>query len=335
MAPAGAPATEDARSLRKPRSGKEVTVPRKHLVVPVFAGLALLAGCGAAPGAPDLIDPAAAQQQEKPVSVNAADVAGLGSVLTDQGGKTLYVFANDSTNPPASKCVDQCAETWPPLLATGKVKASGLDASLVGTVTRPDGDKQVTVANQPVYMYAGDTSPGQANGQGIQNAWFAVTPLGTRTGTPAAPAAPAAPGATEPASVIATDIPGFGPALTDQDGRTLYLFTKDSKKPPKSRCNGDCAKKWPPLLTAPGKDINVQGVAWDLVGVVKRDDGTLQVTVGGWPVYLYAGDREPGDTNGHGVDGVWFAIEERGCKSEAPVQGSKGSSEEADGNTGY
>jgi predicted lipoprotein with Yx(FWY)xxD motif len=309
---------------------------RKHLVVPVFAALALLAGCGnAAPGAPSLIDPAAAgARQAQPVSVNAADVAGIGSVLTDQTGKTLYVFAQDTTNPPASKCLAQCAESWPPLLATGDLRGKGVDPALLGTVTRPDGTKQVTIAKRPVYTYAGDTGPGQATGQGIQNAWFAVTPLGTRTGAPTTPAAPANPGhSVVPASVIAKDIPGFGPALTNQDGMTLYLFTKDGKNPSKSTCGGSCAKKWPPLLTEKGKDIKVTGVDWDLVGMVARDDGSMQVTVGGWPAYLFTGDKLPGDVNGHGVDGVWFAVEKEGCKSSAPVRTN--SSGEADGNTGY
>lgn len=310
---------------------------RKHLVVPVFAGLALLSGCGAAPGAPQTIDPAAAAQQvqqpapAKPVSVNAAGVGGLGTVLTDQGGKTLYLFTKDSTNPPTATCVDDCAEMWPPLLATGQVLASGVDQSLVGTVERPDGTTQVTVAKWPVYMYAGDTKPGEANGQGLQNVWFAITPLGTKAGAPAEPPAEAA---KPPVSVIATDIPDFGSALTDQNGRTLYLFTKDKTKPPKSNCNGECAKKWPPLLTNPDADVEIKGVDPELVGTVKRSDGSEQITVGGWPVYLFAKDTEPGQTNGHGVDGVWFVIEERGCKSETPVEKSD-SSEEADDNTGY
>jgi predicted lipoprotein with Yx(FWY)xxD motif len=312
---------------------------RKHLVVPVFAALALLAGCGdAAPGAPSLIDPAAAgarQPQAQPVSVNAADVAGIGSVLTDQTGRTLYVYTQDGTDPPTSKCLAQCAESWPPLLATGDLRGKGVDAALLGTMTRPEGTKQVTIAKQPVYTYAGDTTLGQATGQGIQNAWFAVTPLGTRTGVPAAPAAPANPGGTVvPASVVAKDIPGFGPALTNQDGMTLYLFTKDGKNPSKSTCGGACAKKWPPLLTAGGKDINVKGVDWDLVGMVPRADGSMQVTVGGWPVYLFTGDKKPGEVNGHGVDGVWFAVEKEGCKSSAPVK-ERSSSGKADGDTGY
>lgn len=302
-------------------------MPRKHLVVPVFAGLALLTGCGAAQQQPTLIDPAAAavqqEQPAKPVSVNAAGVGGVGTVLTDQTGKTLYLFTKDSQDPPTSTCVDKCAETWPPLLATGEVLGNGVDPNLLGTVDRPDGLKQVTVNNWPVYMYAGDTKPGEAKGQGLQDAWYAVSPVGKQVGAKA-----------DPIAVVSTEIPNFGNALTNQDGQTLYLFTEDGTKPPKSTCDGECAKKWPPLLTVPGEDIEIKGVDPDLVGTVTRSDGTVQVTVGNWPVYLFIEDKEPGETKGHGVGGVWFVIEEEGCKSTAPVEKSD-SSEEADDSTGY
>ncbi len=311
-------------------------MPRKHLVVPVFAGLALLTGCGAAAGPPTPIQPAAQAQEVKAVSVNAAGVAGLGTVLTDQAGKTLYLFTADGTNPPESRCVNECAEMWPPMLATSAVQAQGLDPAILGTVDRPDGLSQVTISGSPVYTFSGDNGPGEANGQGLQDAWFAVTPDGKLVGgpeqpeqqpdVPEAPAAPEEPEqeANAPAEVglIAENIPGFGKALTDQNGRTLYLFTKDNTKPPKSKCAGECAEKWPPLLTT-SEDIELDGVDPKLVGAVKRADGTWQVTVGGWPVYTYVEDEEPGDTNGHGVGGVWFVIEEEGCKSTAPVPSEK------------
>jgi predicted lipoprotein with Yx(FWY)xxD motif len=307
-------------------------VPRKHLVVSVVAGLALLTGCGAAPGPPTTIEPAAAvrqQQPTQPASINAADVTGLGTVLTDQGGKTLYLFTKDTKDPSASTCVDQCAEMWPPLLTAGDPLVTGVNRGLVATVTRPDGGTQVTVGGWPVYMYTGDTSPGQANGQGLQGVWFAVTPEGTKAGAPAA----------KPVAVVAKEIPGFGSALTDQDGRTLYLFTKDSKNPPKSTCDGDCAATWPPLMVTPNTEPQVTGVDPALVGIVARSDGTQQVTVGGWPVYLYVKDTKPGQTNGHGVGGVWFVIEEKGCKSSAPVPSESSDSSdpsgEADDSTGY
>ena len=161
-------------------------MPRKGVVVPVLAGLALLTGCGARPGEPTLIEPAAGVQEQpaQPVSVNAADVAGLGQVLTDQGGKTLYLFTKDSTNPPRSTCVDDCAKMWPPLLAGGEVLASGVEPGRLGTVTRPDGSIQVTVGNWPVYMYAGDSGPGQATGHGVGNVWFVIEKEGCKSTAP-------------------------------------------------------------------------------------------------------------------------------------------------------
>ncbi|TDV54041.1 SCO0930 family lipoprotein [Actinophytocola oryzae] len=295
---------------------------RKRLVVPVFAGLALLTGCGAAPGPPTLIEPAAApagQAQQASVSLNTAGVAGLGTVLTDQDGRTLYLFTNDSKNPPTSTCVDACATKWPPLLGSD-VLSAGVDRDLLGTVTRPDGTTQVTVGGWPVYTYSGDTTRGEATGQGLQDAWYAVTPLGTKAGAPA-----------KPTAVVSTDIPGFGNALTDQDGRTLYLFTKDDKAPSQSRCDGQCAVDWPPLLTT--TEVAVRGVDPALVGTVLRPDGSKQVTVGGWPVYSFAKDEKPGQTNGHGFGGVWFVVEKEGCKSTAPVPSSPESPPSAD--TGY
>jgi predicted lipoprotein with Yx(FWY)xxD motif len=94
--------------------------------------------------------------------------------------------------------------------------------------------------------------------------------------------------------------------LTDSAGRTLYLYTRD--KGTKSECYGACANLWPPL-TATGP-VTISGkytVPRDL-GVTTRTDGTKQVTYGGHPLYYYAGDTAPGQTEGQGVGGVWFLI---------------------------
>ncbi len=107
----------------------------------------------------------------------------------------------------------------------------------------------------------------------------------------------------------------IGTYLTDGDGKTLYRFDNDSNKPPKSTCNGDCAKTWPALLIAsPGK-IFPTGVDPQLIGYVERADGTCQVTVNGWPVYYFSGDKAPGELNGQGVKGTWFAVSPTGAKT--------------------
>ncbi|MFD6567116.1 hypothetical protein [Micromonospora profundi] len=106
----------------------------------------------------------------------------------------------------------------------------------------------------------------------------------------------------------ATASDDIGTYVADGQGRTLYRFDKDTAKPSKSNCNGDCAKTWPPLLVKGGGQIYPSGINPKLVGYVERADGTCQVTIGGWPVYLFDKDAKPGDINGQGVGGTWFAI---------------------------
>ncbi|GAA0368303.1 hypothetical protein GCM10009541_08400 [Micromonospora gifhornensis] len=115
--------------------------------------------------------------------------------------------------------------------------------------------------------------------------------------------------------LTATASADIGTYVADGQGRTLYRFDKDTAKPSKSTCNGDCAKTWPPLLVAGPGRIYPSGIDPQLVGYVERADGTCQVTIGGWPVYLYAKDTAPGDRNGQGVGGTWFAISPTGDRS--------------------
>lgn len=286
---------------------------RTYLLVTVaFAALGTVAlgACGqstAGTAAPAGAAASAVRQQEPPatVSLNAAEVEGLGAVLTDQDGMTLYRFDEDSADPPTSVCDADCTTQWPPVLADGELVVAGLDRELVNTAPRVDGNRQVTITGWPLYRYAGDRRPGDALGHGVDGVWHAVTPEGGR-------AAPA------PARLTARDLPGFGPALTDRDGFTLYLFTEDSTAPSVSTCDGECARTWPPVLAGAGEP-ELSGVDPALVGEVAREDGTRQLTVGGWPVYRYAEDTAPAQTTGHGVDGTWFVIEPAGCKSSAPV----------------
>ncbi|MCX4669182.1 hypothetical protein OG453_21325 [Streptomyces sp. NBC_01381] len=109
------------------------------------------------------------------------------------------------------------------------------------------------------------------------------------------------------------------PVVVNGSGFTLYRFDKDTASPSKSTCNGACATTWPPVLVDPGSKIFVDGVRPSDVGVVKRDDGTRQVTVGGWPVYRFSKDLKPGDTNGQGVGGTWFGVQPGGQKSGVPA----------------
>lgn len=105
------------------------------------------------------------------------------------------------------------------------------------------------------------------------------------------------------------------PVVIDGAGFTLYRFDPDSANPSKATCNDACAVTWPPVVVDPHGKIFVDGVDKSAVGAVKRDDGSLQVTVGGWPVYRFSKDLKPGDTNGQGVGGTWFGVTPDGQKA--------------------
>jgi predicted lipoprotein with Yx(FWY)xxD motif len=104
----------------------------------------------------------------------------------------------------------------------------------------------------------------------------------------------------------------LGKLLVDADGRTVYLFQKDSGTT--SACDGACASAWPPV-TANGTPTVVGGATAALVGTITRSDGTSQVTYNGHPLYRYVGDQKAGDTNGQGLNafgGGWFAVSPAG-----------------------
>ena len=136
----------------------------------------------------------------------------------------------------------------------------------------------------------------------------------------AAPAAPPAPAAPAGPALTASPTAALGTVVVDGTGYTLYRFDKDKPKPSKSNCNGSCATQWPPVLVASAdeaKAVKLDGVDAGAVGTVKRADGKLQLTIGGWPVYRYSGDKAAGDTTGQGVGKVWFAVTPAGKKAVA------------------
>ncbi|TVL90439.1 hypothetical protein [Streptomyces sp. SAJ15] len=113
------------------------------------------------------------------------------------------------------------------------------------------------------------------------------------------------------------------PVVVNGGGFTLYRFDKDTANPSASNCNDECAVTWPPVVVAPDGRIFIDGVKKSDVGVVKRADGNLQVTIGGWPVYRFSKDLKPGDTNGQGVGGTWFGVTPHGGKAGAAGGGQR------------
>jgi predicted lipoprotein with Yx(FWY)xxD motif len=138
------------------------------------AGLCL-AACGAGQ---------ASVQNGPTDEVKAADVGGLGKILVDGEGYTLYVFAADKGSG-KSTCVSTCADEWPPVTlspgTTAPIAGPGIEPSLLGITSRGAGVEQVVYAGWPLYRWPADSSPGMASGQGVDDSnglWYVLSSSG-------------------------------------------------------------------------------------------------------------------------------------------------------------
>ena len=117
-------------------------------------------------------------------------------------------------------------------------------------------------------------------------------------------APPASAAASAPAAgavtVEAKPVGAAGTVLVaGSNGLTVYIFTKDTKDSGKSVCSGDCLVTWPALTVAAGETpTGGTGVAGTLGTITREDDGSLQVTYNGLPLYFFKNDKAPGDANG-------------------------------------
>jgi predicted lipoprotein with Yx(FWY)xxD motif len=107
--------------------------------------------------------------------LDAATGSGL-TFLTGEAGLTLYTFEPDS--PSTSACTGDCADAWPPLTigAEDTLEAGDGATGALTTLRRDDGTVQVAYDGAPLYYFAGDTSLGDTNGQGVGDAWFVAEP---------------------------------------------------------------------------------------------------------------------------------------------------------------
>jgi predicted lipoprotein with Yx(FWY)xxD motif len=203
-----------------------------------------------------------------------------GMILTGANGMTLYLFTRDE--PGVSNCTAGCLAAWPPLLVEGDIVAPEGLPGVLATIDRPEGGRQLTYNGWPLYFWVQDRQPGDTTGQGVNDVWFVVN--------------------VNPTVRVAAH-PDHGNILVGPNGMTLYRFARD--EPGVSNCTGGCLAAWPPLLVGftPLADEGVAGI-----GTITRDDGRLQVTHNGWPLYFWVQDQQPGDTTGHGVNDVWFVV---------------------------
>jgi predicted lipoprotein with Yx(FWY)xxD motif len=142
-------------------------VPGKAVAIAALACAAGVAACGSA-----------GSVSAPTYEVQARAIAGLGTIITDGKGFTLYMYRPDHQGP--SQCSGFCAQQWPPLLlphgVTRPAAGPGVQRTLLGTVRRADGQLQETYDRWPLYLWQGDTAPGQATGQGYDmGLWFTVS----------------------------------------------------------------------------------------------------------------------------------------------------------------
>ncbi len=205
--------------------------------------------------------------------------AELGNFLVGPNGMTLYLFTQDDAN-----CVGMCLENWPPLTVedADDITISRRLTGETGVFEREDGTLQVTYNGIPLYFFIRDEQVGDANGQGVNDVWFVINTIGTRTA------------------------PELGEYLVGPNGFALYLFTQDD-----ANCVGMCLENWPPLIVPVEEAITLEAGLTGEIGFFDRD-GALQVTYEGAPLYYFIRDEAPSDTNGQGVNDVWFLVSPTG-----------------------
>ena len=150
-------------------------------------------------------------------------------------------------------------------------------------------------------------------------AGFAAACSGAATATPAASTSAAAPAASAPAAASGPPAAG-GPVImtatvgtqgtlvvASANGMTVYTFTKDVANSGTSACTGGCLTKWPAVTVPAGSTAAGASSVTGKIGTITRtDDGTLQVTYNGLPLYFYSGDKAAGDANG--IYTGWAAV---------------------------
>ncbi|TCC22055.1 hypothetical protein [Kribbella speibonae] len=151
----------------------------KSVVKRVMSGLAVgvlgvsgLTACGS-DDAPAASAPSSSSSAAAAVKLATATVGDYGKIIVDGNGRTVYVFDKDTSG--TSNCSGDCLAKWPVVPAgDGTPQLEGIDASLVSTVTRADGSKQLAVKGLPLYLFASDSAAGEAKGQAVGGVWWVV-----------------------------------------------------------------------------------------------------------------------------------------------------------------
>jgi predicted lipoprotein with Yx(FWY)xxD motif len=159
---------------------------------------------------------------------------------------------------------------------------------------------------------SGSATSGSGGKSGSKGA-ASTTGAGAAAPLPKQPNATAAPSGVTRNALIRKAVPKMGAIVVNEKGWTLYRFDRDRARPATTNCSGTCAEVWPPVLTS--GNPRLVGIDPALVGTIRRSDGSLQLTLHGWPMYRYIGDTKVGNWHGQGVGGTWWAFAPNGTKN--------------------
>lgn len=250
-------------------------------------------------------NPAPAPAKPQPgikISANAA----LGSIMTDQDGRSIYFFAKDAGS--ASVCAGQCAVTWPPFYIENPAIGAGLVASDFAVITRADGSKQTTYKGWPLYYYSGDANAGDTKGDAYVKLWAIAKPDYTVMFANA--------------QLVGGDgvnyndqgqpATGASTYLTDASGHTLYMFIRDTHNT-NTFTKADLSNNavWPIFEVAAVGSIPT--VFDKTLFITVTIYGKVQLIYNGHPLYLYSQDNMTrGNTKGVSFPtpgaGIWKVV---------------------------
>ncbi|HVS68315.1 MAG TPA: hypothetical protein VHE56_07160 [Mycobacteriales bacterium] len=165
----------------------------------ITTGVAVLMAGGA------LVTTTAFGASSDTVRVKTKTVSPFGKILVKGNGATLYVYTEDTKG--VSNCGGDCATEWPPFIVRKGYTVSN-SVSGIGTIKRKSGKRQVAYHGRALYQFAGDSAPGQANGQGVEGTWHVV-----RIGSTAQPTS----SPTESTSPTVTPTDSSSPTATPTD----------------------------------------------------------------------------------------------------------------------
>jgi len=245
-------------------------------------------------------------QNPDPDPVNAVQLrtdATFGNVLTDADGFTLYFFAPDAKGD--ATCLDGCADAWPVFFTDDLTLDDGLAQADFGTITRSDGQSQITFKGWPLYKFANDTEANQINGDGVGGVWFVGKPdysiMMVRTQLVGRDVNG------DETNLTSAYVPGEEETfyITDDRGNTLYRFSNDTNGQ-----NNFTASDFSNNGVWPIFNTSIQSVPSNLNkdGFATIDVfGESQLTYKGWPLYYFGGDENRGDNFGVGFPqaGIW------------------------------